>query len=142
MAKTITRTILLKGRGYRMERAAGGTIKPGSLVQLTSTNTLVVAATALLKYATFAVEDDHNGKDIDTNYVVNDYVQAETLTAGCEVNALLAAAATAIVVGSQLEAAADGTVRLRTTGIQIGVALEAVDNSAGGTQVRLRIMLT
>jgi len=65
---------------------------------------------------------------------------------GEEVHALVAAAAPAIAIGDALESAGDGTVRkvvarAATTSAQtnsiIGIALEAVDNSGGGTPVRI-----
>jgi hypothetical protein len=112
MAKTLPRTILLKGRGYRMEKVAAGTITPGHLVKLDSNGELVVQNAAGVKcLPVYAVEDDHNGKDIDDNYVDNDYVQAEILGPGCEVNGLVAASAAALVIGDAVESAGDGTVR-------------------------------
>lgn len=158
MSKTASRTILLKGRGYRLERVAGGTITPGHLVALNSADKLVVHATAKGKAAPiFAVESEHLNNDdgsasadIDHNYASGDFVQSEVLCAGCEVNALVAAAATAIVEGDLLESAGDGTLRKRTAfdavtpapaGEVVAVALEAVDNSAGGSAARIRVMV-
>lgn len=112
MAKTVERTILLKGRGYRLEKVAGGTITPGHLVKLNSSDQLVVHSLAGGKWiGAIAVEDDHNGKDIDDNYSANDYVQAEVLGRGCYVNGLVAAGAAALVIGDLVEPAGDGTVR-------------------------------
>lgn len=149
-------TILLKGRGIRKEGIAGGTITPGHLLTLSSSDTMVVHATAKGPAAPlFAVENDILGKEITDNYVANDYVQAEYLTSGCEVNALVAAAASAIVVGDLLESAGDGTLRIRTAfaqsgttpfavteaGAPIAQAIEAVDNSGGGAPARIKVVI-
>ncbi len=157
MSKTASRTILLKGRGYRVERKAGGAITPGHLVTLNNADALVVHGVAKGKAAAiFAVESEHlnnsaaSSNGIDTAYAAGDFVQAEALCPGCEVNALLAAAAAAIVEGDLLESAGDGTLRKRTAfdavtpapaGEVVAMALEAVDNSGGGATARIRVMV-
>lgn len=137
------RTIRLKGHGTRMEAEANGTIKPGSLLQIQSTGKLVVMPTAALKPgALFALENELIGLGIDDNYVTGDLVQAEAMHAGMWVNALVAAAAPAIVIGDYLEAAADGTLRkVATSATAIAQAMSAVDNSAGGTPARLMAII-
>ena len=155
-------TIILKGRGTRKEAAAGGAIVPGMLVVFNSSGALIAHATAKQKTApTFAVEMENlNPKTgatagiaggIDDAYASGDYCQAETLYPGCQVYALVAAAAVAIAKGALVESAGDGTVRLITDftdaeidavgGGAIARALEAVDNSAGGARARIRIEL-
>jgi hypothetical protein len=129
MAKTVERTILLQGRGYRLERPAAGTITPGHFVILDSNGELVVNSRARTKPYAIAVEDDLNGKDIDDNYVDNDYVQAEIVGRGCIVNALVAASAAALVIGDRVELAADGTVRKLTS---------LTDNSGGTANTTLQ----
>ena len=143
-------TILLKGRGIRTEAVAGGAITPGHLVALNSTGKLVVHPTAGgLAVPTFAVENDLEGKDIADAYATNDYVQAETLYSGCEVLARVAAGAAAIAKGAYLQSAGDGTLQNRAAGtpgsafpgIGIAQALEAVDNSGGGTVVTIKVVI-
>lgn len=135
-------TILLKGRGIRKEAVAGGTITPGHLLNINSSGQLVVHATAAGPVAPlFAVENDLVGKGITDNYSANDYVQAEYLYCGCEVYALVAAGATAITRGDLLESAGDGTLRVRGTGTAVAQALESVDNSGGGSAVRIRAVI-
>jgi hypothetical protein len=149
MAKTAPRTIILKGRGIRREAPAGGTITPGHLVTINTSGQLVVHATAGgANSKCFAVEAENLNPggssqvaDIDTNYAANDYVQAEHLYCGCEVNALVAAAAPAIVIGDLLESAGNGTLRKLTTGVAIAQALKAVDNSGGGSPVRISAVI-
>jgi hypothetical protein len=138
---TEPRTILLKGDPERMERVAGGTITPGALVKLNSSNQLVVHSTAGGNTNTiFALENELFGKGIDDNYSANDYVQAGEFDGDDHVLAYVAASAAAIVIGDQVESAGDGSVRIRSSGTTIGTALEAVDNSGNGASIaRLRI---
>lgn len=137
MAKTAPRTILLKGRGIRMERVAGGAITPGHICMLNSSDQLVVNTRSRSAGAPLivAVEAEHLGNpgqasgDIDTAYAQNDYVQAEILSPGCEVNALVAASAAAIAVGDLIELSGDGTVRKLTS---------LTDNSGGTANTTLQ----
>jgi hypothetical protein len=136
------RTILLKGRNIHEERVAAGTITPGHFLQLNSAGTVQVNSTALVdKVRIVAVENELEGLGIDDNYAANDLVQYEILHGGMEVNALVAAAAPAIVIGDSLELAADGTVRKLTTGVCVAQAIQAVDNSGGGSPARIRIVM-
>jgi len=138
----MSNTILLKGRGHRVEKVAGGTITPGMLVNRTSTDTLVAHATAAgVATKTFAVENDLIGNSITDNYVVNDYVQAETLYSGCEVLAFLVAGGTAVVEGDFLESAGDGSLRKYVAGYPIAQVLTALDNSGGASMARIPVVL-
>jgi hypothetical protein len=142
MAKTLPRVILLRGRGERREAPAAGAITPGHLIAYNSSGSFVVHPTAAVATnKIFAVEDDHNGKGIDDAYATNDYVQAEELHAGCDVNALVAAGHAAIVRGALLESAGNGTLRALTGNFPIAKALESVDNSGGGTAARIKVSL-
>jgi hypothetical protein len=153
---TTPHTILLKGRGIRKEAVAGGTITPGHLLTINSSGKLVVHATAKGKAAPlFAVENDLEGKEIDDNYVANDFVQSEYLYCGMEAYALVAAGASSIAVGDLLESAGDGTLRKRTAesqlttgnytftsgGNAVAQALDALDNSGGSDPARLRVVI-
>lgn len=153
-------TIVLKGRqtAVRDERPAGGAITPGHLVVMNSSGNFVVHPSAKMRaQPTFAVEWENlapnrtsvnGGGGIDDAYAANDLVQAETLQRGAWVYALVAASASAIAKGALLESAGDGTLRLITDftdaetdaigGGAIARALEAVDNSGGGSAVRIR----
>lgn len=182
------KTVLLKGRGIRKEGTANAAITPGHLVERMSTGNIRVHATAGAKASPiFAVENEILGKEITVAYAATDRCYFEFLTSGCEVYALVAAAAPAIVVGDLLESAGDGTLRKvaattdltdSTTGTADGTladvggafsqatlnnnfadlaakvnailpgasqahvvarALEAVDNSGGGSAVRIKV---
>jgi hypothetical protein len=145
------KTILLKGDGIIKEALAGGAIMPGHLVDLNSSGAWIVHAGAgLTTMNAFALEDEFNGKEIDQAYASGDNVRAIFPQRGSEVYAWLAASAAAVVIGSSLQAAADGTVRIQTTDSAtddtqrhsvVGIALEAVDNSGGGSAVRVRILV-
>jgi hypothetical protein len=139
MAASTPHTILLKGRGQHEEAPAGGAITPGHLVKFNSSNALVVHATAAgAATPLFACENEINGKTIADAYATGDYVQAEFMYPGCQVYALVAAAAVAIVAGDLLESAGDGTLRKFGSGVVIAFAKEAVDNSGGGAAARIR----
>lgn len=142
------KTILLKGDGLYKEALAGGAITPGHLIDRNSSNQFVVHATAAGNaYPMFALEDEAQGKDITDAYASGEIVNAVIPQKGAEIYAIVAAAAPAIAIGDELESAGNGTVRkVATTAVAqsnlrrvIGRALEAVDNSAGGSAVRLKI---
>jgi hypothetical protein len=122
------------------ELTAAGAITPGHMVSRGTAGTITVAGAASEGQALFATENDVIGKDIDTAYASGDYVQCVIPTAGDELYVLIPAAAAAIVVGDLLQAGAGGTLIKRTATNKIfAIALEAKDNSAGGTAVRLRV---
>jgi hypothetical protein len=138
----MSNTILLKGRGIRKEAVAGGAITPGHLLTLDAAGELIVHATAG-GYAAplFAVENDLEGKTIDDAYAADDFVQAEYMWQGFEVYALVPASAAAIVIGDLLESVGDGTLKILATGVAVAQALEAVDNSVGGTPARIKVVI-
>lgn len=186
-----SRTIDLNGSALNKELNAAGAITPGHLLVRDGSGTVVVHATAGGRaQAMFARENDLQGDDITVAYASGDLVQMLFFPKGGEVNALVAAAAPAIVVGDFLESAGDGTLRVPVdvadlTGTLTGtvdgaltditfnatwsqaqadeinknfkefqtivnaflpevgqfpvaVALESVDNSGGGSAVRIR----
>jgi hypothetical protein len=140
------RTIVLKDNGLSMpkEKAAGGAITPGMLIRRN-------AADQFIAYdedngpamPMFARENElapgTGSPTLDTPYASGDRTFANVYHSGHEVLALLAAGAAAIVIGDKIGAAADGTVKKWASGTVVGFALEAVDNSGGGTTARLPI---
>lgn len=144
------RTIMLKGRGIRDEALAAVAINPGYLLERTSAaDTIQPHSTAASRaQKIFAVENELIGNDIDVQYAIDDTTFFEHVVPGQMVNALLAASAVAIVRGDFLESAGDGTLRLVTVDAAtddtqrnslIAVAREDVDNSAGGSEVRIKV---
>jgi hypothetical protein len=145
-------TIVIKGKGIRKEFKAGeANIMPGHILRLNSSGNVIrhnVAAGNAIRMV--AVENEVVGKEITEAYANGDNVLCEHLPSGAEINALVAAAAPAILIGDFLECAADGTLRKVVTAAAtadtqrsgvIAVALEAVDNSGGGSAVRIRAAL-
>jgi len=143
-------TIILKGRGVRKEGSAAAAITPGDLIERTST------AGEIQRHSTaggnaapsFAVENELVGNGIDVDYAANDNVLFEHCERGGEVQASVAAGAAAIVAGDYLESAGDGTLQKVATSAStsqadragvIARALEAVDNSGGGSKVRINV---
>jgi len=147
------RTIILKGERLhiRKEGIADSAISPGHLVALAADGKFDVHGTAGgVAQRAFAIEREleghYSGRDpiagspIDVAYAANDRLLYAVCAPGCEVYALVAPSAAAIVKGDKLESAGDGTLRKATAGnpsgtppvyagIVVAIALEAVDNS-------------
>jgi hypothetical protein len=141
-------TIWLKGEGIVKEGRANAAITPGHLLIREADGDFAFHATAEGNaYAMFALEADFVGKGIATAYATGDRVQALMPYQGAEIYALLPAAALAIVIGDELVSNGDGTLKKVTAGaVTVGNlrrvvarALEAIDNSAGGTVVRIKV---
>ncbi len=140
-------TVVVKGNGIRKERLAGATITPGHVLKLQSDNTVDPHGGESQTTGTWvAIENEIFGQDMTTNYASGDNVLIEVLVPGCEFNALIGAAAPAIVIGDILEiGAVAGTLQKVETSAATPqnerlsarfMALEAVDNSAGSSAVR------
>ncbi len=83
-----------------------------------------------------AIENEYLGGTKDTVYANGDTVYGRALIPGSEFQGRLAAAAAAIVVNDSLTRDGDGMLKKAAAADEIvAIALEAVDNSAGGTQV-------
>lgn len=112
-----SRKCVLKGTGIRNEYDAAGAITPGDLLSIDSNGDVVRhASDGGNAPATFAVEEDFLGRGIDDDYASGERVQTETLHAGQQVNALVAASATAITTGDELTSNGDGKLRAVTAG--------------------------
>ena len=129
--------------------AAGSAIVPGMLVEELAAGTVQEHSTAAGNaQKLFALPDLSNAGTIDTVYPVGSTVRYGCAHSGQEAYALLAASATAVVKGAPLQSAGDGTLRVLATdaatsqsernGI-VAYALEAVDNSAGGSLARIKV---
>lgn len=141
--------IFVKGNYIRKEYVAGVAINPGYLVEVQSDSTVDphdVAATNAVPL--FATENEVFGTDRTVAYAIGDLVMCDYMQPGSEIYAVLAASATAVIVGTYLESAGDGTLRLVTaraataesaTRSLVAVALEAVDNSGGGTEAYVKV---
>ena len=141
-------SIWLKGEGQVKEAAAAAGITPGHLIMYNTSKQFAVHGTAEGNaYPMFALEKDFVGKDISSAYSSTERVQAVIPLRGAEIYALLPASALAVVIGDELVSNGDGTLKKVTAGaVTVGNlrrvlarALEAVDNSAGGTVVRIKV---
>ena len=129
--------------------AAGSSIIPGDLVEEPSAGGAQEHSGAGLNaQKLFALTNLGTGGDVDAAYAVGETARYGAFSSGQEVFARVAAAATAIPKGAALESAGDGTLRVQTVAAAtantardsvVGYALEAVDNSGGGTVVRIKI---
>lgn len=131
---------------------AEGTITPGHLIELTSSNTVQAHSTSAGNVLPmFALEDELQGNDIDDDYSADDPVQVWVAVRGEIVNCLLANGQDASI-GDFLESNGDGTLKVYgadSTGIYypnqiVGQAVDAVDMSGstledpdGRIQVRI-----
>lgn len=120
------------------EGTATEAIIPGHVVQHPAAGVKANDVTGLAPIMV-AVENDIYGKGKDDAYAVGDTVIYQHLRSGCEWDALVSAGAAAIVVDDYITLAANGEVIKGVQATAIGRAREAVDNSGGGSAVRLLV---
>jgi len=124
------------------EFIAAGVITPGHLLEIDSAGKVVVHNSAGGNVTPLiALEDELQGRTIDTNFAALEPVQVWTAQRG-EVAYMLLANGESVAIGDYLESAGDGTLQAHTAddassdeaftiyGNQlVGIALEAVDMS-------------
>lgn len=127
------------------ERDAAEAITPGMIVQENASAQFIkndrVGGTNNRVPVLVAVEDTLHGYGIDDVWASGARVVAQHLRSGCEFMALVPAAAAAIAYDDPLTTAADGVLVKGTEVNCVARARAAVDNSAGGTSVRLRALV-
>lgn len=126
------------------ERLASEAITPGDLLEVTTgdqyaLNNATTGAGATAGRKIFALENVARAGGIDDAYGSGETCRAVYGQTGDLVNARVAAGAAAIVVGVPLESAGDGTLKVVGTGAIVAYASEAVDNSGGGSAVRIQV---
>lgn len=139
------RTIKIKNYSNIFEEyTAAGAITPGMLIEVTSGGTVQAHATESgSALPMFAVEDDFQGRVIDTAYAATEKVQCWIPGRGDQVYALLDDGENA-VIGSFLESSGEGFLQVYSSAASdaadavdhriVGVALEAVNlSSSSGT---------
>lgn len=137
---TTPKTIELYGMGCQHEDVATAAITPGYLVERNATGVAPHSTAGENANASFAVEMEMTGGTIDTDYAIGDQVVFKTYAAGSGVYAVVAAGATAITKGAFLSSAGDGTLEVPGNhDIVVAQALEAVDNSGGAEEVRIKV---
>lgn len=140
-------TVLLAGQRFTpQEKNAAEAITPGHLVTFNGSGLLIKHATAGGAASPwFALESLTPDRGSALLPIEVPYAIGETVRwfdgRDCEVLAIVAAAAPAIITGDQLTSAGNGTLKKGngTTDVVIARAAESIDNSAGGTAVRIRI---
>ena len=134
------KTIELHGHGVPHEAVADGAITPGHFINWTGANSVGVGGGSA---AHVAREYDLTGKGIDDAYADGDQVLFTTYMAGSSTYSLVAAGAAAIAAGDLLAVQNDGTVAKAASGaFALAQAREAIDNSAGGSAVRIKVEIT
>ena len=133
-------TVTVHSNQPSKEGTTSGAITPGMLINWTTTAGTYLAhgdAGGANAAAMFAVEDDHQGNDLNDAYATATRFLFKHYLPGDKVNALLADGETA-VVGSRLESNGDGYLRVVDADTSAGtialgackfVALEALDMS-------------
>ena len=122
MSSTEIRTIIVAGNGLTKEAVAAAEIKAGMLVERVADGKVQPHSTGGgAGTASFAVEDDHQGKTIDDVYAVDDRVILEYAVKGEEINAI---AGGAIAEGDLIASAGDGkVVKWVSDNVALGVAV-------------------
>ena len=130
------------------ETKSSAIVTPGFLIEPLAGTVAAHATAAGNAQKLFALPNLAVAGSIDTDYASGDTVRFGAFHAGQEVNALVAAAAPAILEGDALESAGNGTLRKLVVAAAtaqsardsvVGYALAALDNSGGGTSARLAI---
>lgn len=135
------RTILLMGDPiFNEDDKAAEAITPGHTVIFNGSGNLIKGPAAGINgQLAFACERDEMGKSIDDAYAIGDTVKVAVARKGDRFNALVIANAAAIVKGDLLEAGGGGAFRKLAAGVALARSLDTIDNSAVGTQARIRI---
>lgn len=149
----IINTIFLKCRTHTTydERRVATAFKPGMLLNTDGDGKLIPHATdGDVKPSWFAVEEDFYGtgaggvtRTIDDEYAIDSLGRYQKALEGDVVYAWLAAGEN-VDEDDFLTSNGDGTLRLAVVGTDelLGKPTEAVDNTAGGAAVRVKVEIT
>ena len=133
------KTIEIQGYGIQKEATAQGTITPGMLIERVTDGVQAHSTAGGPASPHVAIEYGLTGRTIDDDYSADDQVLFKTYTPGSVVYGLVAAGASAISQYDFLASASDGTLATSGTDeVVVAQALEAVDNSGGGSAVRIK----
>ena len=142
MPATITLNTL--SRYILDEEIGSATITPGDLIEFVPSGgdqgQLRVHATAAgtVAQSMWAIENELIGDDIDHAYLDGETVKFVYPHSGAEIYAWIEATAN-VVRGAALESNGAGKLQAATTGAVVAYANEAVDNSGGGSPVRIKV---
>lgn len=144
-------TIFIEPTGrepFVREELAVAAFTPGHLIEKTASGFQKHSTAAANAQKIFAMENLADAGDIDRAYVANETARGGYAQRGDLVYAWVPAAAAAIVVGDALESNGDGTLRKAATDAAtdttqrdsiVAYAAEAVDNSVGGSEARIKV---
>lgn len=135
------KTVLLKGDPLAGEAIAAGAISPGDLIELTTSGTVQVHASAsAITPKLIARELEITGKGLSDNYAAADTTLYYVARSGDEFFMFLKAGEN-VAIGALLESAGDGTLQAVTTaGEPLFEALEAEDLSGtGAVDTRMKV---
>jgi hypothetical protein len=134
------RVIALLGTPMILEEdKAAEAITPGHLVDYDASGNLVKNASAADPAArTFALERDEMGKDIDTAYAIGDQVKVGSFHLGQRVYGFTPSGQN-LAKGAKLESDGAGRFVVLASGEALARTVEAVNNSAGPGDARVRI---
>lgn len=130
------------------EELAVAAFTPGHLIEKVAAGFQKHSVAASNAQKIFALEQLADAGNIDRAYVAGETARGGYAKRGDLVYGWVAAAAAAIVVGSPLESAGDGTVRIATADAAtdtaqrdaiVGYAHKAINNSGGGSAARIQI---
>lgn len=145
-SSTEPKVIVLRGKPQISEAiaAVGSNVKPGYLIEVTSTNTVRAEQSASLDKlpATFAIEAGYLGGDIDDVYADGQTVSYAHCQSGDRVYAWLDDNI-AITAGAFLQSAGNGALKADGTGMAIARALETVTTVGGAVafgRIRVEIL--
>lgn len=133
------------------EALASEAMLPGHIVEYVSTGKVQKNDRAgdVLVNKLVVLQKDYDGQGIIAgnhgtfSYATDDQVIIGQFASGSEVVLRVPASAAAIVIGDHLQTVAGGTVQklANAANIPFAVALEALDNSAGGAEAYIRAMI-
>ena len=148
------RVVLLRGGDRTIQNetgVAGGTIKPGYLVDGVSTVAAHASAGAACP-RTIALERDELGRGIDTtyqtdpsnnvsDYAVGDVVKVAACHHGVQFTGWIASGQN-IAENDRMESAGDGTFKKNSSGVILARSLETLDarNLVGPVKIKLEVM--
>jgi hypothetical protein len=140
---TTPKTVELYGFGLQAEAiVTDAAVTPGMLVTPTATGIRPHNVAGATASPAFALENGAVGGAIADAYVVGAQCIFKTFQPGSGVYALAHAGGAAIAVGAFLKSGGDGTLELAGVDqVVVAQALEAVDNSGGGTAVRIKVSI-
>ena len=128
-------------RGYDNQRNAVAALMPGTMVVLGSTGYAAAQPTGVAD-GRVAVEDSDMGTTITTQVPAGSRVRVGLGSRHEYVQLIVPAAAAAIVQGAELQADSNGKAIVKSgSNTTRAIAEEAVDNSGGGSDVRIRARL-